>query len=531
MKAIFLSFLLFTFSFAAFAQPTLTATPGTCNGSNNLYNLTGTITGTLPTTGQIVISVAGEGIRIYELPFTSPLNYTVTGLNSDGATKTVGVTFTNGLGSTPATYTATYTAPFACLTNTCADGTPGEESYTFNVSLQTTDFFDYPLTLPKFNTNGDTRILQKVLLSAKNTLLANAIAENQSTTAVNLNIFSETNTSEIDQNGNTIFALPDLKYTYKNISLGGAVILNGPHGGYPGDISSSTLLGMAALNPSPIQDVIDFINPRTNPNWVTTLTGDVNDADDIVYFPPTYSYSTNNNVYTSSLSDFTGTGDLGYTYTTVGGFSFSGGGGNFQFKIATKAAVAITITYYYCTASTVPVKLISFTANNAENNSVKLNWILSEQVNVDHYEIEQSMNGTSFNSVGRVAAGNVLNYTFNYPDAAQGLNYFRLKTADKDGKISYSDIVKVNVPVANTSVNIYPNPATSYVKVSLGNMAKNSPVTIKVVALDGRVVKEQKVNTLSTSVTLNTNNLPAGKYFIKLESGSQVITKSIEILK
>ena len=127
--------------------------------------------------------------------------------------------------------------------------------------------------------------------------------------------------------------------------------------------------------------------------------------------------------------------------------------------------------------------------------------------------------------------GNNLSYSFNYPDAKQGLNYFRLKTIDNNGKISYSKIVKEDVIGLNSKVLVYPNPAKSYVNISLGNIANIKPVTIKIVALDGRILSEQKVNVLSSSATINTNNLAAGKYFIKIATDSKVVTRALEILR
>ena len=533
MRVTLLALFLFTCSLAASSQITVSVSPSACNGNSNLYNLSGKITGTLPTVGQIIVSVENEGIRIYELPFTVPFNFTITGLNSDGAAKIVTATFTNGIGGTASIYNANYNAPSACITNSCVANTPGQETYTFTVPLQTTDLVDLPLTLPKFDDNSGTRTLQKVLLSAKTTMLANAIAENQSATAVTLTSFSAINSSQINQAGNSVFVLPDLKFTYKNIPFGAAVVIPGMKGTYPGDISSSTLNGMAALTPvpSPIQDVVDFNNPYLNANWVTKLTGDANDANDIVYFRPAFAYSTNNEIYETDLTGFIGTGSLGYTYSTLGGYSFSGGGGNFQSTIATRAAATISITYYYCGPEVLPVTLLSFNADNAGNNTVKLTWTVGEQINVKRYEIEHSLNGSSFSYVGKIIAGNNLSYSFNYPDAKQGLNYFRLKTIDNNGKISYSKIVKEDVIGLNSKVLVYPNPAKSYVNISLGNIANIKPVTIKIVALDGRILSEQKVNALSSSATINTNNLAAGKYFIKIATDSKVVTRALEILR
>jgi hypothetical protein len=67
----------------------ITALPGTCNTANNKYTLTGAVTFTFPpTTGTLTVKINNGASQVFNAPFTSPTNYTVTGL-SDGATHTV----------------------------------------------------------------------------------------------------------------------------------------------------------------------------------------------------------------------------------------------------------------------------------------------------------------------------------------------------------------------------------------------------------------------------------------------------------
>lgn len=429
------------------------------------------------------------------------------------------------------TYSTSYTAPVSCITSDCDSASAGKETFSFVVPLQSTEITGLPLTLPKFNTMSGTRILRKVLLSVKSTLRANALLENSSPNASEIVFFKENSSFTIDQGANTIVSLPLLSSSYVNIPVAPAVLLNGLHGSYPGDLTNSTLQGMGALNPSPIADFNNFLDPRANPNWVTTLTGNASDDDDIIYLPPASVFSTNNTVFTSALGDFTGTGDLSYTLSTLTGYSISGGGGNLNIYINTRAGATLEITYLYCTPAALPIKLLSLNATKNNDNSVKVNWVVGEQINVNHYEIEQSMNGINFNTVGKITAGNNLNYSFNYLNAESGLNYFRLKTIDNDGTISYSYIVKVLIPELTGNVSVYPNPTTSLVNISLGSNGLSKAATIKIIGVDGRILVQQKINAFSSKVSINVNNLPAGKYFIRIESESQVINKALVILR
>jgi len=89
----------------------MTANPSACNPSNNTYSVSGSITfHDAPTTGQLTIT-DGTTTQTLNAPFTSPVNYNLTNINSDGATHTVIATFSD---DQTCTYQVTYTAPSPC---------------------------------------------------------------------------------------------------------------------------------------------------------------------------------------------------------------------------------------------------------------------------------------------------------------------------------------------------------------------------------------------------------------------------------
>ncbi|MBL7752941.1 MAG: carboxypeptidase regulatory-like domain-containing protein [Chitinophagaceae bacterium] len=92
----------------------VTANPGSCNSGNNQYTLTGAITfSNAPSNGTMTVSVSGGGSQVFNAPFTSPANYSISGLNSDGASHNVDVVFSADANCTG---TAGYTAPALCVT-------------------------------------------------------------------------------------------------------------------------------------------------------------------------------------------------------------------------------------------------------------------------------------------------------------------------------------------------------------------------------------------------------------------------------
>jgi hypothetical protein len=78
-----------------------------------------------------------------------------------------------------------------------------------------------------------------------------------------------------------------------------------------------------------------------------------------------------------------------------------------------------------------------------QNPSVILNWQDIGTDAIDHFEIERSSDGATFNAIGDVqsnAAGDSILYFYSYTDRSplSGNNFYRLKLIGKNGSISYS---------------------------------------------------------------------------------------------
>lgn len=91
-----------------------------------------------------------------------------------------------------------------------------------------------------------------------------------------------------------------------------------------------------------------------------------------------------------------------------------------------------------------PVELIHFsTAKKGENNSLK--WITASEINNDYFEVQTSVYGINFNTIGTVfGAGNsseVLTYTFTDNNSSTSSVYYRLKQVDYDGVFTYSNVI------------------------------------------------------------------------------------------
>jgi hypothetical protein len=141
-----------------------------------------------------------------------------------------------------------------------------------------------------------------------------------------------------------------------------------------------------------------------------------------------------------------------------------------------------------------PVTLTSIGANEKEKN-IEVEWTVTNEKNVNQYDVERSTDGVQFAKVGSVPAGNTGtgNYTWLDQQVLAGYYYYRIKSIDNKGKEQYSKTVKVLMGSDKPAISIYPNPITNGI------------------------------------INLRLLNLPAGKYGIRLmnQLGQIIVSKQI----
>lgn len=170
-----------------------------------------------------------------------------------------------------------------------------------------------------------------------------------------------------------------------------------------------------------------------------------------------------------------------------------------------------------------PVTLNSF-KGVLENHNVQLFWSTSSEINNKGYEVERSKDGNAFETIGFVAgAGNsnkLVNYQYSDKNIHAALLYYRLKQIDYDGNFKYSEIVTLNNE--DIKVVISPNPFTNEINVVAASSGQT--ITAEIIDITG---KTQKVQTGTGKITVPTQDLPHGVYFISIDNGEKVFVKRI----
>jgi len=171
---------------------------------------------------------------------------------------------------------------------------------------------------------------------------------------------------------------------------------------------------------------------------------------------------------------------------------------------------------------TVPVDFISFKAKKDRKSSL-LTWQTANEINNSHFEIEVSSDGSSFRNIGEVIGTNsteVSNYTFTDRNPVTGVNYYRLKQVDFDGRFDYSDVksVSFDTDLAQRAITVFPNPVVDFVRIDAGT---TDMLNLRIYDVSGNLVMD---NSFESGKDIDTAELAIGVYLFKvLDTNNEVI--------
>ncbi|MEM8908404.1 MAG: T9SS type A sorting domain-containing protein [Bacteroidota bacterium] len=168
-----------------------------------------------------------------------------------------------------------------------------------------------------------------------------------------------------------------------------------------------------------------------------------------------------------------------------------------------------------------PVELVQFNAKAAEKE-VLLDWETASEVNNDYFAVQRSLDGFSFETIGRVAGHGTTsegkNYVFIDRDAPSAEKvYYRLEQFDYDGASEHSPVEVVEMDRSAQSIRILPNPVRNRTLLQLNGLS-DAPTQITIFSTNGQMVKQFRIDENSRNFELDTSDLPLGSYFLRAES-------------
>ena len=140
---------------------------------------------------------------------------------------------------------------------------------------------------------------------------------------------------------------------------------------------------------------------------------------------------------------------------------------------------------------------VEFIFSNAArtNQTVNLSWKAENISKGNIFSIQKSGDGINFLDAAEVNVSDPAKSQYEYSDNSpkEGDNYYRIATADKNGKLSYSKTMKVNVAAESGEVTVYPNPATAEnLNLKMANLTPGE-YNIRIINSFGQVFLQKKV--------------------------------------
>jgi hypothetical protein len=185
---------------------------------------------------------------------------------------------------------------------------------------------------------------------------------------------------------------------------------------------------------------------------------------------------------------------------------------------------------------TLPIELASFDAH-LKNDQVKIDWSTSSEINNKEFAIERSRDGVNFETLQTHKGAGNSNVSIKYSTIDErpfvGMNYYRLRQTDYNGRTTVSKIVSVNYERTDVWINnVRPNPASNEVGFSLYSPSR-AVANIQIIDITGRVIlsKQEAVLEGSQDFVTAINDLESGAYYLKVsidEMGYNYTTKIIK---
>lgn len=223
-----------------------------------------------------------------------------------------------------------------------------------------------------------------------------------------------------------------------------------------------------------------------------------------------------------------------YVFASAGGTAAVSGGTTLTFTtgepIITTAGSNPVLSQGFNQPSLTVIPLsvqMVFDGKTAENANL-LFWDTYNESHNSHFDLERSNDGIKFAAITTITTkapgGNSsvkLSYAYTDKAYADGVNYYRLKQVDDNGRFVYSSIVKLNNKRATAAFSVAPNPAKNSIDVVV-----SEPGMFTITDMNGKVVLKR---TIQSAAHLDLSNIIAGAYFVNFQGTT--IFNSIKFIK
>jgi hypothetical protein len=171
-----------------------------------------------------------------------------------------------------------------------------------------------------------------------------------------------------------------------------------------------------------------------------------------------------------------------------------------------------------------PLKLLSFEIGKSGDGKATLTWATTMEINTSYFEVE-TLAQNQWSTVAKVTAtGNSISTTtYSYvASLKEGVNDYRLKMVDIDGRFTYSPVVRLVNNGAIKSASLFYNPASRQIICNGSNISEGF---VTVFDFNGR-----KVLSAKAAERISFSPRAAGVYIVLLKIGTTTLSRKIAVL-
>jgi hypothetical protein len=176
--------------------------------------------------------------------------------------------------------------------------------------------------------------------------------------------------------------------------------------------------------------------------------------------------------------------------------------------------------------SSLPIELSSFKVSKTGKN-VKIKWTTQTETNNNNFELERSIDGEIWETLyicnGAGTTTTLNNYMYLDENPLIGVNYYRLKQTDFDGKSSNSSIESVKIENDSLTFIVYPNPGFLDDITILLKSNCNEIAPLSIIDINGQTICTGSIEILNSPFFIKLSdfcNVKAGTYFFSIKGKS-----------
>ena len=177
-----------------------------------------------------------------------------------------------------------------------------------------------------------------------------------------------------------------------------------------------------------------------------------------------------------------------------------------------------------------PVEWLSFEAAPDGQGNVMLDWETASEVDVSHFEVERSVNGLDFESIGEVqgahpGAGGAYGFVDESP--ALGFNAYRIREVDLNGGNSFSEVRELWLDKETALFDLAGNPVDAQVRFRM-NVTDYEQVSYTLFDQTGKIIFNGEKRVMQGEwVEFSSTGLAAGLYNLRVRAGERQLNRKV----